>query len=142
MKCPKCGRTQRFTKKEKSIALEKSVAEIPCFDCGTILTVHDYDVDVNLKRKHNAKIGICSNCGCRPVTEGYKTCDHCRNYQADRKKYIPSVQWKDLFMKPEKPKQPDISLDDVAVIARQKGISYGDMVAIMEGRKKEKKDLD
>jgi len=142
MRCPNCSRVLRLTKREKSLALEKSVIEIPCFDCGNIMTIHDYDVDISKKRKHNAEIGICTNCGCRPVTEGYKTCEHCRKYQAEKKTYEPSTQWNDLFIRRTEPKKPKVSLDDVAVAARQKGLSYGDMVAIIEGRKKEKKDLD
>ena len=146
MRCPNCNRIQRFTKKEKSETMEKGVMQVPCMNCGTIITVHKYDVDANEKRKHNHEMGICSNCGVRPVTEGYKTCEQCRKYQDTRiykKVYEPAGNWFGLFQEKDKPlKQPEIGIDEVSKKAHEKGISYGDLVAIMEGRKKERKDLD
>jgi hypothetical protein len=41
-----------------------------------------------------------------------------------------------------KKKKPEYSIEELSKIAHDKGMSYGELVAIMEGRKKETKDLD
>ena len=144
MRCPNCNRIQRLTDREKIAIKEKGVMEIPCYHCGTIIVYHKYDVDKNAKRKHNVDIGICTNCGMRPASPGLHTCDKCREYQTKyNNRTVKSTGYRELFVvKEPKKKKKELDLDDISKMAHDKGLSYGDMVAILEGRKKEKKDLD
>ena len=140
MRCPECGRIQRLTKKEKAIAIERGEYKFWCTTCGTEMIAHRYDVDVVEMRKHNREIGICSNCGCRPATKGFSTCAHCREYNRTHKGYEPLYLWDNI--EDSKKKKPEYSIEELSKIAHDKGMSYGELVAIMEGRKKETKDLD
>jgi len=144
MRCPNCKRIQRFTEKEKILTMQKGEIESFCHNCGTILVVHKYDVDPNEKRKHNKEVGICTQCGCRPAVEGLKTCEHCRELYGHKKKEVMSSGYFELFLRRDEPKKKEnqYEIDELSKIAHDKGISYGDLVAIMEGRKKERKDLD
>lgn len=140
MKCPECGKRQRFTEKEKAIIMERGEYKFWCNTCGTEMNAYKYDVNQDEKRKHNREVGICSNCGCRPATDGFFTCEHCRKYQQNRKKPEP-VTYYAIIQAEKKKVKPKYSIDDLSSIARQKGISYGELVAIIEGRKRETKDL-
>ena len=142
MKCPTCGRMQRYTESEKRSIMENGSRSIPCMNCGTVIVVHKYDVDKVEKRKHYAEIGLCSNCGKRPAVNGLKTCEKCRDYQSRNHEETKSTGYYDLFYRSKLPKKENVALDNVSKMAHDKGISYGEMVAIMEGRKREKKDLD
>lgn len=141
MKCPFCNKTQRITEKEKRETMEKGSLETSCYYCGSVITLHKYDVDHNERRKHNLEIGICTSCNNRPAEAGYATCKECRAYFASERQKTKSLGiWDDEFVKPKKKKKEE--LDDVSKKAHEAGVSYGVYVAMMEGRKKHKKDLD
>ena len=70
--------------------------------------------------------GLCPNCGKLPL-EGSVYCENCKtkmrelHRQAKKKhKFYSSV------------KKPKISISDVQKMAEQRGISYGQMVVLME----------
>lgn len=140
MKCPFCKRIQRITEADKKETMEKGTLEVACYRCGMVMTLHRYDVDPTERRKHNVAIGICTCCNLRPADGGYVTCKKCREYfNTERQKTKSLGIWDNDFVKPKKKKE---ELDEISKKAYEQGISYGEYVAIMEGRKKLKKDLD
>lgn len=82
-------------------------------------------------------LGICVDCGKHPARPGQTKCDKCRakmkEYRTHVKDYRPVKRKIEYTDRSEKPK-PQYTLDDLAVMARQEGISYGQLVARLEGR--------
>lgn len=145
MNCPNCGRKQFFTREEKILMLGRMVddaTETKCYNCGVMFVIHRYDLDKKCKRMRYAELGVCTNCGKRPAVPGFKMCENCRAYQVQKHEETKSTGYYDLFYRSKLPKNENVALDSVSKMAHDKGISYGEMVAIMEGRKREKKDLD
>lgn len=80
-------------------------------------------------------LGICVDCGKYPARPGQTKCDKCREkmkeYRTHVKDYRP-VKRRNYSGSEEKPR-PQYTLDDLAVMARKEGISYGQLVARLEG---------
>ena len=85
-------------------------------------------------------LGMCVECGKRPVIPGQVHCEQCREkrrkyakeHRNNVKDYRPVKRKIEYTERSEKPK-PQYTLDDLAVMARKEGISYGQLVARLEG---------
>lgn len=71
---------------------------------------------------------ICTNCGKAPARPGRITCEACyrlqKSYAAQTRSLPPAVIPKKMV--------PKYTLDEVSKMALDRGISYGQMVAILE----------
>jgi len=79
---------------------------------------------------------ICTNCGKVPARPGRVTCDACYKRQKSYAAEQRSLQ-NDIVILPERPK-PKYTLEQINAMAAERGISYGQMVALLdrkEGRK-------
>lgn len=101
-----------------------------------------YDTHVSDRLRHDRRLaaGLCYKCGKNPVTSGMKTCEECRRkvreyvseykiknahkYTYNNKKEIPVIV--------EKRTKPKYTLDQMCAMARERGISYGQLVQQME----------
>ena len=88
-------------------------------------------------RERLKALGMCTNCGKKPAKPGVLICEACREkmrqYRKNVKDYRPVKRRKIEYTdRSDKPK-PQYTLDDLAVMARQEGISYGQLVARLEG---------
>ena len=143
MKCPNCDRIQRLTDRQKMKVKEQGSLEVPCYHCGTIIVHRLYDVDKKAKRMHCKENGICTNCCKRPAIAGLSYCEQCKSYQYDKKEETKSTGYYDLYYRGGiKNKEPNKELEKLSKEAYEKGLSYGELVAIKEGRMKKSKDLD
>lgn len=86
----------------------------------------------------NKRMGICTQCSMRPATNGI-LCEECA---ADRKSYrkifkspYRDEEWMESTKKKKKP--GEITTEDVCIMAAERGITYGVMSAILEGRMKD-----
>ena len=73
---------------------------------------------------------ICTNCGKAPARPGRITCEACYRLQKSYAAETRSLQ-NDVVIVPEKT-VPKYTLDEVSKMALERGISYGQMVAILE----------
>lgn len=73
--------------------------------------------------------GICHKCG-KPLDDDKQTCKACRV-----RHYRLYGNYKGIPMKEHKKKNPKISLDQMSKIAREMGISYGELVYKIESGK-------
>lgn len=71
-------------------------------------------------------LAICTCCGKNPAMPGVQLCEVCR--------YKYKQYQKEKAYKPEKPKKviPKYTLEEVSKMAFERGISYGQMVALLE----------
>lgn len=71
-------------------------------------------------------LAICTCCEKNPAMPGVQLCDVCR--------YKYKQYQKEKAYKPEQPKKiiPKYTLEDVSRMAQERGISYGQMVALLE----------
>lgn len=71
-------------------------------------------------------LAICTCCGKNPATPGVQLCEVCR--------YKYKQYKKEMAYKPEKPKKviPKYTLEEVSKMATERGISYGQMVTLLE----------
>lgn len=94
-----------------------------------------YDQDKNRKEKRLEQ-GLCQRCGINPFTPGYKTCQECRNKATEaRERYKNKYGKQYLYDKTEgikKAKRPHYTLDEMCRMARERGISYGQLVVELE----------
>lgn len=86
----------------------------------------------------NKRMGICTQCSMKPATNGI-LCEECA---AERKKYhkifkspYRDEEWLESNKKKKKP--GEITTEDVCIMAAERGITYGVMSAILEGRMKD-----
>lgn len=94
-----------------------------------------YEQDNNRKEKRLEQ-GLCQRCGANPFTPGYKTCKDCRDKAKEasircKNKYGAKY----MYSKTDgikKQKQPKYTLEEMCRMARERGISYGQLVAEME----------
>ncbi len=77
--------------------------------------------------------GLCVYCGARPPMEGYVLCEKCYN----RDKEYRANTFKSPYKKVEKKENIVYDLDTISKMAYARGISYGQMVAILEGHMKD-----
>ena len=81
--------------------------------------------------------GLCVRCGRRLSADEkrYSQCPTCRELIAERtKKYRQEKDTKPIVMHSKKYISPTTSLSDVVKMATANGLSYGNMVAVLEGR--------
>lgn len=91
-------------------------------------------IDTYARRKAQ---GLCIRCGRRLSTDEkrYSQCPTCRALIAERtKKYRQEKDTKPITMHSKKYTSPYITLSDVVKIAATNGLSYGNMVAVLDGR--------
>ena len=71
-------------------------------------------------------LAICTCCGKNPAMPGVQLCEVCR--------YKYKQYEKEKAYKPEKPKKviPKYTLEEVSKMATERGISYGQMVVLLE----------
>ena len=73
---------------------------------------------------------ICTNCGKKPARPGRITCEACYKIQKSYAKDMRSLQ-NDVVILPERPK-PKYTLEQINAMAAERGISYGQMVALLD----------
>lgn len=81
--------------------------------------------------------GLCVRCGRRLSADEkrYSQCPICRDSIAERtRKYRQEKDTKPITMHSNKYISPNMSLSDVVKMATINGLSYGNMVAVLEGR--------
>lgn len=81
--------------------------------------------------------GLCVRCGRRLSADEkrYSQCPICRESIAERtRKYRQEKDTKPITMHSNKYISPNMSLSDVVKMATTNGLSYGNMVAVLEGR--------
>ena len=81
--------------------------------------------------------GLCVRCGRRLSADEkrYSQCPTCRESIAERtRKYRQEKDTKPITMHSNKYISPNMSLSDVVEMATTNGLSYGNMVAVLEGR--------
>ena len=130
MICSKCGRQIRISPEEKDCVRRLGSIKKICNGCGEVLSAHIYNIDAKAARVNRMQNGICTQCGKAKVTEGYITCERCRMICARERLWTRAIQPKKEMTK----KRKGYSLDEISKMAKEKGISYGQMVAILEGR--------
>ena len=86
----------------------------------------------------NKEMGICTECSMRPATNGI-LCKECADKKKSYRKIFLSPyrdeEWMESSKKKKKP--GEITTEDVCVMAAARGITYGVMSAILEGRMKD-----
>ena len=145
MICPCCGRRRVFNNNEREFIKKHGEYKTICYGCGTQLVARKQNIKASERRVQLKEAGICTNCGIRPATEGYCTCEKCRSYYYERQSETKSTGYYDLYYRGGIKKNTENNskeLEELSKEAYEKGISYGELVAIKEGRKKLKKDLD
>ena len=91
-------------------------------------------IDIYARRKAQ---GLCIRCGRRLSTDEkqYAQCPTCRVLMAERiKNYRTSNRGTNTITHSKKYISPAMSLSDVVKMATANGLSYGNMVAVLEGR--------
>lgn len=84
------------------------------------------------KRYYELKAkGICVCCGKAMARDGKTTCLKC--YENHRKYDYPSLDW----VKKAPEKKEGYSIEDIDRMSRERGVSYGVMVAILDGKMKD-----
>lgn len=81
--------------------------------------------------------GLCVRCGrwLSADEKRYSQCPICRESIAERtRKYRQEKDTKPITMHSNKYISPNMSLSDVVKMATTNGLSYGNMVAVLEGR--------
>ena len=73
---------------------------------------------------------ICTSCGKKPARPGCITCEECYKIQKSYAKDTRSLQ-NDAVILPERPK-PKYTLEQINAMAAERGISYGQMVALLD----------
>lgn len=73
---------------------------------------------------------ICTSCGKKPARPGRITCESCYRLQKSYAAETRSLQ-KDIAILPERPK-PKYTLEQINAMAAERGISYGQMVALLD----------
>jgi hypothetical protein len=73
---------------------------------------------------------ICTSCGKKPARPGRITCEECYKIQKSYSKDMRSLQ-NDVVILPERPK-PKYTLEQINAMAAERGISYGQMVALLD----------
>lgn len=94
---------------------------------------------MNSTRYYRNKImGICTQCSMKPATNGL-LCEDCaaerRSYRKIFKSPYRDEEWLESTKKKKKP--GEITTEDVCIMAAERGITYGVMSAILEGRTKD-----
>lgn len=82
------------------------------------------------KYHERKKQGLCVLCGARPPMEGHVMCAVCYERDKEYRKALKSP------FKEEKAEKPKRDIESVSKQAYERGVSYGTMVAILEGRLK------
>jgi len=92
----------------------------------------------SIKYHINKANGICVDCGIAPATEGV-LCQICHEKKYNSRKIFKSPyrdeEWLESTKKKKKP--GEITTEDVCIMAAARGITYGVMSAILEGRMKD-----
>ena len=79
------------------------------------------------------KRGICIKCGLAKAREGKYTCSWCQKEEEKKPKKSYYTRSPGNEPRPEKQKkQRKYTLDEVCQMARERGISYGQMVLLLE----------
>lgn len=81
--------------------------------------------------------GLCVRCGRQLSADEkrYSQCPTCRESIAERtRKYRQEKGTKPIIMHSNKYISPNMSLSDVVKMAMANGLSYGNMVAVLDGR--------
>ena len=73
--------------------------------------------------------GLCPFCGGTP-TPGYLSCAKCRKRRNDLRKGTRQAERAER--KKREPQKPSLSITQVVRMAEQRGISYGQMVILLE----------
>ena len=93
------------------------------------------DENYGKKRYHRLKaLGLCTQCG-TPVLTGERLCNECRakyNKVREEERMRNQSLWKEEKPKPKK--KTGYTLDELVIMARKEGISYGQLVTRLEGR--------
>ena len=83
--------------------------------------------------RRRVAMGLCVRCG-RPVAEiDYVHCKACRELHA---KQIAEARKRKAIKQPTTLRTTGYSITEIVRMAEERGISYGKMVAILEGRTK------
>ena len=92
----------------------------------------------NTRYYRNKRMGICTQCSMRPATNG-TICEECaaerKSYRKIFKSPYRDEEWLESNKKKKKP--GEITTEDVCIMAAARGITYGVMSAILEGRMKD-----
>lgn len=138
MKCPTCDRLLKVSPDEKTLVRRFGSVNKICPLCKEVVTVYMYNIDQYSARLHRKENGICTQCGKEKVTDGYLTCERCREIGARERAWT-----KALPLCEDKPKKAvEYGIDELSKMSHDMHISYGNLVAILEGRKKMPKDSD
>lgn len=142
MKCPKCETIAHFTPKEKMNAKLDGAILHMCSRCGYEYTVEYADTLNSRSRIEELRAnGRCIHCGIRMADEGYVSCQECRDKKAIEYSWTRSIANEVAEQKKQKKKpEKKYGIDELSKMAHDKHISYGDLVAILEGRKKMPKE--
>ena len=84
------------------------------------------------------KRGICIKCGLAKAREGRYMCSWCLKEEEMKPKksnYIRAI-WNEPKPEKKEKKQKKYTLEEVCQMARERGISYGQMVILLEKGKK------
>ena len=85
-----------------------------------------------------AKKGVCIKCGLARAEEGRYLCSWCKKEEEKKPKksrYVKSV-WNEKKEQKTPKQRKKYTLDEVCKMARERGISYGQMVILLEREKK------
>lgn len=137
MKCPKCGTVARFKDYEKDIAQRDGVVLHSCGGCRMVYQVSYADtLNAKARMKELRETGRCIYCG-DEADAGYVSCKACRDEKAKELIWTRSIahEAEEKAQAREDKKKAKPSIEDITKMAREKGVSYGTMVAIMDARK-------
>lgn len=141
MKCPICETIARFTPEEKAKAKDAGSILHICSHCGEEYEVEYADTLNSRSRVEELRAtGRCIHCGIRKADEGYVSCKRCRDMKAVEFAWTKSIANEVAEERKKKQKKEKYEIDQLSKMAHEKHISYGTLVAILEGRIKMPKE--
>ena len=113
MICPYCGRFKQISLAMRTRLKEKGKARTHCPGCGSLYEVVEDDENSN----------ICPYCGKNEIEEGLKVCWEC--YSRHRQNQEIMNRRRAVEKEREERGKPEEGLDEVAIKAKEHGMSYG-----------------